>query len=96
MPYMLYCYILECSDGSYYVGVTDDPQRRLREHNQGKGSDWTSNHRPVRIVWSEEHPSLSSARQREIQIKGWSRAKKKSLVAGSLRLRSGQAPAKSA
>ena len=36
---MHYCYILRCADGSFYVGVTEDPQRRCREHNQGKGAD---------------------------------------------------------
>jgi hypothetical protein len=37
---MFYAYILRCSDNSYYVGSSDDPDRRLIEHNQGKGSDW--------------------------------------------------------
>jgi putative endonuclease len=50
---MFFCYILECSDRSFYVGVTDDPVRRLEEHNQGKGSDWTAQRRPVRLVWTE-------------------------------------------
>jgi predicted GIY-YIG superfamily endonuclease len=43
-------------------------------------------------VWMEEHKTLSSARQRENQLKGWSRAKKAALIEGSLRLRSGQGP----
>ena len=89
---MFFCYILECSDGSYYVGVTDDPDQRLREHNDGKGADWTAARRPVRLVWTEEHPTLSSARRRENQLKRWSHVKKAALVAGSPRLRSGQVP----
>jgi putative endonuclease len=88
---MHYCYILRCADGSFYVGVAEDPERRCREHNQGKGALWTAGRLPVEIVWTESHDSLSSARKREVQLKGWSRNKKAALIGGSLRLRSGQA-----
>jgi putative endonuclease len=77
---MFYSYMLLCSGGSLYIGVSDDPVRRVQEHNDGKGTDWTAVRRPVRLVWSEEHPTLSSARQRENQIKRWSRKKKLALV----------------
>jgi putative endonuclease len=87
---MFYCYILRCSDGSLYVGVSDDPQRRLREHNEGRATDWTARRLPVELVWSESHGSLSSARTRENQLKRWSHAKKAALMGGSPRLRSGQ------
>jgi putative endonuclease len=87
---MFYCYILECADHSLYVGVTDDLPQRVQYHNQGKGSDWTAVRRPVKLVWTEEHATLSSARKRENQLKRWSQAKKAALVEGSLRLRSGQ------
>ena len=90
-PKMHYCYILEGSDHSFYVGVTDDLAQRLKYHNDGKGSDWTAARQPVKLVWTEEHRTLSSARQRENQLKRWSHAKKAALVAGSPRLRSGQA-----
>lgn len=96
MSAIFFCYILKCSDGSYYVGVTDDPARRVQEHNEGKGSDWTAARRPTVLVWTEEHPTLSSARQRENQIKRWSHAKKRALAEGSLRPRSGQARAEGA
>jgi putative endonuclease len=88
---MHYCYILRCADGSYYVGVAEDPQRRCREHNQSKGAEWTARRLPVEIAWTEAHSSLSSARQRENQLKRWSRIKKSALIDGSLRLRSGHA-----
>ena len=91
LPAMFFCYILECSDGSFYVGVSDDPERRLIEHNQGKGSDWTAVRRPVKLVWTEEHPTLASARLRENQLKRWGHANKAKLIGGSPRLRSGQA-----
>ena len=71
---MYYCYILQCADGSYYVGVSDAPERRLQEHNEGKGSEWAAARRPVMLVWTEAHSSLSAARQRENQLKRWSRA----------------------
>jgi predicted GIY-YIG superfamily endonuclease len=89
---MFFCYILACADGTYYVGVTDNPQQRVDEHNTGKGAVWTARRRPVSLVWSEEHPTLSSARNRENQIKRWNHEKKAILIGGSPRLRSGQVP----
>ena len=89
---MYFCYMLECADKSLYVGVTENPARRLQEHNEGQGAQWTAQRGSVRMVWMEEHKTLSSARQRENQLKGWSRAKKAALIEGSLRLRSGQGP----
>ena len=87
---MYYCYILSCADDSLYVGVTDDPAQRVQDHNAGKGASWTAARRPVRLVWTEEHLTLSAARTRENQLKRWSREKKDFLVRGSPRLRSGQ------
>ncbi len=87
---MFFCYILECADQSLYVGVAEDPAERERRHNEGRGSEWTAARLPVKLVWTEAHPTLSSARKRENQLKRWSRAKKVALIGGSLRLRSGQ------
>jgi len=50
-----YCYIPRCSDDSFYVGVTDDPAQRVRDHNEGSGASWTAVRRPVRFLWIEEH-----------------------------------------
>jgi putative endonuclease len=86
-----FCYILRCAGDSFFVGVAEDPHRRCDEHNSGKGADWTARRRPVRLVWTEIHNSLSSARKRENQLKRWSHIKKEALVGGSLRLRSGHA-----
>ena len=69
---MYFCYILECADGSYSVGVTDNPQRRHKEHNQGKAAKYTAARRPVHMIWTEQHPALSLARKRENQLKRWS------------------------
>lgn len=78
-----YVYILRCSDGSYYVGHTDDLQQRLQYHNEGRGPAYTAARRPVAIVYSEAQPSAEDAVRREKQLKGWTRAKKEALVAGN-------------
>ena len=75
-----FCYILECSDGSYYTGWTTDPTRRERQHNAGKGARYTRLHSPVHLVYVEEQPDLSSALRRERAIKIMPHAKKKSMV----------------
>jgi putative endonuclease len=75
-----YCYILECSDGTYYTGWSSDPQRRLREHNSGKGARYTRSRRPVRMVYLEELPDKSSALKRERAIKALPRPKKIRLI----------------
>ena len=82
-PYMnmaFYCYILECSDGTYYTGWSTDPERRLREHNSGAGARYTRSRRPVRLVYLEELPDKSSALKRERAIKALPRLKKQKLV----------------
>ena len=75
-----YCYIVECSDGSYYTGWSSDPQRRLREHNRGSGARYTRGRRPVRLVYVEELPDKSAALKRERAIKALSRSKKLKLA----------------
>jgi len=80
-----YCYILECSDGSYYTGWSSDPQRRLREHNSGKGARYTRSRRPVRLVYLEELPDKNSALKRERAIKALARPKKIKLVSSQNR-----------
>jgi putative endonuclease len=75
-----YCYILECSDGSFYTGWSSDPERRLREHNSGKGARYTRSRRPVRLVYLEELPDKGAVLKRERAIKALSRPKKIRLV----------------
>ncbi|MFC1679155.1 GIY-YIG nuclease family protein [Elusimicrobiota bacterium] len=82
MPHFVY--ILLCSNGKYYVGSTSNLEARLKDHNRGHGGKYTADHRPVKLLWHEEHESLSSARQREAQLKGWTRRKKEALIAGDL------------
>lgn len=78
----VYCYMVECADGSFYTGWSTDPVRRARQHNRGAGARYTRLHRPVRLVYVEEQPDVSSALKRERALKALSHEKKKSLAAG--------------
>ena len=77
---MAWVYILECADMSYYTGSTLDLPRRLWEHNEGIGANFTRERRPVRLVFAEESDSVETAFRREKQLQGWSRAKKRALI----------------
>ncbi len=77
----IYVYIAECSDNSYYTGVTNNLDKRLSEHNEGVDpKSYTYPRRPVKIVFSEEFSEPIDAISAEKQIKGWSRKKKKALI----------------
>ena len=73
--------MLQCSDGTFYVGATKDPVARTKRHNLGVGARHTAMRLPVRLVWQEEHASELLARGREAELKGWRREKKLELVA---------------
>ena len=73
------CYMLECSDGTYYTGWSTDPERRVRQHNSGKGARYTRSRRPVRLVYVEECPDKSAALKRERVIKALTRLQKEKL-----------------
>jgi putative endonuclease len=75
-----FCYIVECADGSFYTGWTTDPDRRERQHNQGRGARYTRQHRPVRLVYIEPQPDRASAMRREQAIKSLNHIQKKKLV----------------
>ena len=79
---MWYLYIIECEDSSLYTGVTENLERRFREHQARKGSEYTKLNPPTKIIYSEFFPTEMLAKTRENQIKGWSRAKKWALVKG--------------
>ena len=81
MPY--FCYIVECADGSYYTGWTTDPERRLRQHNAGRGSRYTRYRRPVKLVHVEAQPDRSQAMKREVRIKRLGRQGKAKLIGGN-------------
>ena len=74
-------YILLCSDGSYYTGVTNDILRRLDEHNSGEHKEsYTYSRRPVSLVFSYHFSNIDDAIAIEKQIKGWSRKKKEAII----------------
>ena len=76
---MPFVYILRCADGSYYVGKTNNLYTRLAEHQSGVAAAYTALRRPVEMVYAEEHATIRSAKDRELQLKRWSRAKKEAL-----------------
>lgn len=89
MPENWFFYIVRCDDDSLYSGITNDIQSRVKAHNSGTGAKYTAFRRPVKLVYSEKHNNISSARKREEQIKTWRREKKELLINSFPRLRSG-------
>ena len=79
-----FVYIVRCADDSLYVGHASDLESRVELHNQGRGALWTACRLPVRLAYSEPHPSLAAAMRRERQLKGWTYAKKSALISGDL------------
>ena len=74
-----YVYMVKNHFGRLYVGISQNPVQRLKEHNTNRGSVFTkSGH--FGVVFQEEYPTLTGARQREIQIKKWGRDKKERLI----------------
>lgn len=78
----IYVYILKCSDGSYYIGQTDNLEERLHQHNFSIVKSYTSERRPVELVFKQEFFSRGDAIEFEQRIKKWSRKKKAALIAG--------------
>lgn len=75
-----YTYILECSDGTFYTGWTNNLEKRLKTHNAKKGGKYTRNRTPVKLVYYESFPTKQEAMRREVQIKRLSRQEKEELV----------------
>ena len=80
---MAWMYILECSDGSYYVGSTKNIERRLIEHSTGLGALYTSSRLPIKLVYVEEFDRIIDAYDREKQVQNWSRSKREALIQGN-------------
>lgn len=77
-----YMYILKCSDGSYYTGSTQDLEKRLCQHQNGEGAEYTKTRLPVELAYFEEYQRIDAAFCREKQIQGWTRKKKEALISG--------------
>jgi len=80
---MAWMYILECADGSYYIGSTNNLERRLLEHQEGRAARYTTRRLPVKLVFSEEYNHVAEAFEREKQVQNWSRAKREALITGN-------------
>jgi putative endonuclease len=73
-------YIIECSDGTLYTGITNDLDRRITAHNDGLGAKYTKSRRPVRLRYSEPAADRKNASQREYAIKSLRKAEKMRLI----------------
>ncbi len=78
---MYFVYLAQCEDGSIYTGITNDLEKRLKQHLEGKGAAYTRSHPVKKIVRTERFRTKGHALKREIEIKSWPRAKKLALIA---------------
>ena len=81
-----YVYILLCSDDTFYTGHTDNLEQRVNEHHFGGKCKYTSERRPLELVWRIAFPTREQAKEIERQIKKWSQAKKRALIRGDFDL----------
>lgn len=77
---MNYTYMVKCRDGSLYTGWTTDVERRIKEHNEGRGAKYTRSRRPVELVYYEAFETKAEAMRREYAIKQLSREEKEKLI----------------
>ena len=75
-----YTYIVRCSDGTLYTGWTNDLDKRIRDHNEGRGAKYTRSRRPVMLAYYEEFLTKEEAMSREWAIKHMPRAKKEEMI----------------
>lgn len=80
-----YVYIVQCGDGTFYTGITDDVSRRLAEHNAGTGAKYTRGRSPIILRYSKQISSKSEALKEEYRIKQLPRSMKAELCALNLR-----------
>lgn len=81
-----YTYILECRDGTYYTGWTNNLSRRLRSHNSGKGSKYTRSRLPVKLIYYHSYPTKNEAMKEEYRIKQLSRSEKSALINSTMNM----------
>ena len=76
-----FVYMIECCDSTIYVGVTNDVERRFRDHCDGRDpNSYTAKRRPLKLIYVEHFQWIQYAISREKQLKGWSAAKKRALI----------------
>lgn len=80
-------YMIQCSDSSYYTGITNDVNRRMQEHNEGQNPGcYTFSRRPLSLVFQRDFHFILQAIAFEKQLKGWNRKKKEALINGDIDL----------
>jgi putative endonuclease len=84
---VFHVYILQCRDGSYYTGYTNDLAKRLLLHKSGKGARYTRSHGPCKLVWTRRFSYYRNAFKEESRIKRMSRSQKEKLVKGKRKTR---------
>ena len=75
-----FTYILRCADGTLYCGWTNDLEKRVKAHNEGKGAKYTKTRRPVELVYYESFETKQEAMSREYAIKKLTRKEKEKLI----------------
>ncbi|MDD5617803.1 MAG: GIY-YIG nuclease family protein [Candidatus Omnitrophica bacterium] len=75
-------YIIECRGGSLYTGITNNLDRRIKQHNRGQGCRFTKFRIPVKLIYKEVYLLKNDALKREAEIKSWRRDRKLELVLG--------------
>ena len=76
-----YTYLVRCADGTFYCGWTNDLDKRIKAHNEGRGAKYTRSRRPVPLVYWEEFSTKTEAMQREAAVKKLTRQQKERLIA---------------
>ena len=77
---MNYTYLVRCADGTFYTGWTNNLEKRMKTHNEGKGAKYTRGKRPVELVYYEGYKTREEAMKREYEIKQLSRQEKEELI----------------
>ncbi|MDZ7724700.1 MAG: GIY-YIG nuclease family protein [candidate division KSB1 bacterium] len=77
---MAFVYIVRCADGTFYTGMATDVERRVQQHNSGRGAKYTRGRRPVELVYCEERETVGKALRREKEIQKMNRHKKSELI----------------
>ena len=80
MSELNYTYILECKDGTYYTGWTNNLEKRLKDHNEGRGAKYTKARLPVSLIYYEEFQTKEEAMRREYAIKHMTRKEKEKIM----------------
>jgi len=73
---MWFVYVLLCSNGSFYTGISNNPKKRFNEHKNGKGGKFTRSFKPLKIIHLEKYKTKEGAMKRESLIKSWNRSNK--------------------